>query len=115
MLARRPGNVTACLGFLIPAFQNHHKRIPNSIDTNVLTALEIIRYESAPAIDHDHLLYKPHFARFRAAILAGLIKAAGLGSTSVIDGWERSAAEDPLPDMRRGWDTGLRLAGNSGN
>ncbi len=113
LLARRPGAVTACLGFLIIAFQKHRERVPNSIDADVLTALDIIREETAPDIDHDHLLYEPHLARFRAAILAALLKATGRGSTSVIDAWERAAAEDPLPDVRRAWDTGLILTQGS--
>ena len=78
-----------------------------------MTALDIIREETAPDIDNDHLLYEPHLARFRAAILAALLKAAGRGSTGVIDAWERAAAEDPLPDVRRAWDTGLSLAQGS--
>ena len=113
LLARRPGTVIACLRFLIFAFQKHRERVPSSIDADVLTALDIIREETAPDIDHDHVLYEPYLARFRAAVLAALLKAAGRGSTSVIDAWERAAAEDPLPDVRRAWETGLSLAQGS--
>lgn len=106
VVARRPQTLERCLRSLAHGYASDCAPVPAELDQLLDYGLELILRETLPDQKGSEPYYDRFAVRFQATVLVKSMRAAGRGSSLVLDAWDKAIEQDALPDTRRA--AGLR-------